>query len=259
MNKLLENKKIVIVGATSGIGLSAANYFVEQGGQVIAFGLEQEDLSDSENCKFTFGDVLSDGKVEEAIKLCVDSYGEFNALYHVAGGSGRKWGDGPLHEITNDGWDKTMNLNLKSVMLSNRAAVKYFMDRKQAGVLLNTSTVLAYSPSPKFFHTHAYAAAKAGIIGFSKSTAAYYAAHNIRVNVLAPALTNTPMATRAADREDIQYFIKSKQPLDQGRMAVPQDLDAAACYFLSDAASFTTGQVLAVDGGWLVSEGQYKL
>lgn len=259
MSKLLENKKIVIIGATSGIGLSAANYFVDQGGQVIAFGLEQEGLIDSDNCKFIFGDVLSDGQVEEAIQLCVESYGDFNALYHVAGGSGRKWGDGPLHEITNDGWDRTLDLNLKSVMLSNRAAVKYFMNKKVAGVLLNTSTVLAYSPSPKFFHTHAYAAAKAGIIGFSRSTAAYYAEHNIRVNVLAPALTNTPMAARAADRDDIQNFIKSKQPLDNGRMAVPRDLDAAACYFLSDVASFTTGQVLAVDGGWLVSEGQYKL
>ena len=258
MSKLLVEKRIVIIGGTSGIGLSAAHYFVEQGAHVVAFGLVQEGLRDNEHCKFLFGDVLDDGKLEEAIKLCVNTYDGFDALYHVAGGSGRKWGDGPLHEITDEGWDRTLDLNLKSVMLSNRAAVNYFMENKQAGVLLNTSTVLAYSPSAKFFHTHAYAAAKAAIIGFSQSIAAYYATQNIRVNVLAPALTNTPMAARASEREDIQHFVKTKQPLDNGRMAVAKDLDAAACYFLSDAASFTTGQVLAVDGGWSVSEGQYK-
>jgi len=258
MSKLLENKKIVIIGGTSGIGLSAANYFVQQGAQVLAFGLMSRGLGeDSKNCISLFGDVLEEGRIEAAIKLCVDCFGGLDGLYHVAGGSGRKWGDGPLHEITNEGWDKTIDLNLKSVMLSNRAAVNYFIKNKQPGVLLNTSTVLAYSPSAKFFHTHAYAAAKAGIIGFSKSIASYYAPHNIRVNVLAPALTNTPMAARASEREDIQNFIRTKQPLDNGRMAKANDLDAAACYFLSDAASFTTGQVLAVDGGWSVSEGQY--
>lgn len=258
MSKLLENKKIVIIGGTSGIGLSAANYFVQQGGQVIAFGLPSDDLSNSENCKFLIGDALDKSKVEETIDFCVESFGGFDALYHVAGGSGRKWGDGPLHEITDEGWDRTINLNMKSVMISNRAAVNYFINKKQEGVLLNTSTVLAYSPSSKFFHTHAYAAAKAGIIGLSKSIASYYAPQNIRVNVLAPALTKTPMAARASERDDIQDFIKTKQPLDNGRMAMANDLDAAACYFLSDAASFTTGQVLAVDGGWSVSEGQYQ-
>jgi len=255
---MLKDKRIVIVGGTSGIGFSAANHFIEQGAKVLAFGLEAENLHESDDRKFLFGDVMNNDMTAEAISSCVDSFGGFDALYHVAGGSGRKWGDGPLHEITDEGWDQTIDLNLKSVMQSNRAAIKYLLEKGQAGVVLNTSSVLAYSPSSNFFHTHAYAAAKAGIIGFSRSLAAYYATHNIRVNVLAPALTDTPMAARAVGRDDIQSFIKTKQPLDNGRLATPKDLDAAACYFLSDASSFTTGQVLAVDGGWSVSEGQYK-
>lgn len=74
--------------------------------------------------------------------------------------------------------------------------------------------------------------------------------------MLAPALVETPMAQRAAKDETILQFIKTKQPLDGGRIGRPDDLDAAAVYFLSAASRFTTGQILAVDGGWEVSEGQ---
>jgi NAD(P)-dependent dehydrogenase (short-subunit alcohol dehydrogenase family) len=118
--------------------------------------------------------------------------------------------------------------------------------------------VLGWSPSPRHFASHAYAAAKAAVLGFTKSIAAYYAAKNIRCNVLAPALVETPMAQRAANDEQILRFIKTKQPLDGGRIGQPADLDAAAVYFMSDASRFTTGQVLAVDGGWCVSEGQFE-
>ncbi|MDH3651355.1 MAG: SDR family oxidoreductase, partial [Saprospiraceae bacterium] len=94
-------------------------------------------------------------------------------------------------------------------------------------------------------------------IGLSKSLASYYAVHNIRVNVLAPALTDTPMAQRAASDEHITEYIKTKQPLADGRIGEVSDLDTAACYFLSTYSSYVTGQVLKVDGGWSVSEGQY--
>jgi NAD(P)-dependent dehydrogenase (short-subunit alcohol dehydrogenase family) len=117
-------------------------------------------------------------------------------------------------------------------------------------------SVLGWSPSPQFFVTHAYAATKSAIIGFTKSCAAYYAKNDIRFNVLAPALVETPMAQRAAQDETILKFIATKQPLQGGRIGHADDLDAAAIYFLSDGSRFTTGQVLAVDGGWCVSEGQ---
>ena len=123
--------------------------------------------------------------------------------------------------------------------------------------MLNMGWVLGWSPSAKYFSTVAYAAAKSAIVGMTKSAAACYAKQNIRFNVLAPALVATPMSRRAQSNEAILNFIAAKQPLDGGRIAQPGDLDAAAVYFMSDDAKFVTGQVLAVDGGWCVAEGQF--
>ena len=178
-------------------------------------------------------------------------------MYHIAGGSGRKFGDGPLHELTIEGWHQTVHLNLTSLMLSNRAAVNYFLENRQGGSILNMGSVLGFSPSPKYFTTHAYAAAKSAVVGFSRSIASYYAPHNIRVNVIAPALVETPMSQRALNDNAILQFIKSKQPLDGGRTGTPADTDGLAVFLLSDHSRFITGQVIAVDGGWSVTEGQY--
>ena len=164
----------------------------------------------------------------------------------------------PLHELTDEAWARTMELNLTSVMYSNRAAVQEFLRQKSGGTVLNLGSAVAGSPSTKYFSTHAYATAKAGIEGFTRACAAFYAPHDIRFNVLAPGLTATPMSRRAQEDPAILKFVRTKQPLDGGRIALPSDLDAAAVYFMSDASQFTTGQVLAVDGGWSVTEGQFS-
>ena len=196
--------------------------------------------------------------MKSAIKVAHGKFGNISGLFHVAGGSGRRWGDGPLDKISLEGWNKTMELNLTSMMLSNQAMINYFLENKKEGVLLNMGSVLGYSPSPKYFVTHAYAAAKSAIIGFSKSIAAYYAEHNIRINVIAPSLFITPMAKRAAEDEEILSFLKTKQPLDGGRPGFSKDINTAVLMFLHPDSKFITGQVLAVDGGWSISEGQYK-
>jgi NAD(P)-dependent dehydrogenase (short-subunit alcohol dehydrogenase family) len=141
-------------------------------------------------------------------------------------------------------------------MNSNRAAARQFLAQGTGGTVLNMGSVLGFSPSPQFFSTHAYAAAKAAIIGLTQSAAAYYAVQQIRFNVIAPALVETPMARRAAGDPRILKFIATKQPLDGGRIGMPGDLDSAVIFFLSHESRFVTGQVLAVDGGWCVSEGQ---
>jgi len=262
MQSLLKNKNIVIIGGTTGIGLSAARSFISNGANVVVVGRNDEGLDEAKKIMAEKGIVISSNATEpsaaiDAINMCMDKFGSFDGLYHIAGGSGRKMGDGPLHELTTDGWNKTMELNLTSMMLSNQAAIKKFLALEKGGTVLNMGSVLAYAPSPEYFSTHAYAAAKAAIIGFSRSVAAYYAKDNIRVNVVAPALVETPMATRAAGDKKILSFIKTKQPLDGGRIGQPEDLDGIAVYFMSDQSKFTTGQVIAVDGGWGISEGQF--
>jgi NAD(P)-dependent dehydrogenase (short-subunit alcohol dehydrogenase family) len=258
---MLTNKNIVIIGGTTGIGLSAAKAFIAHGAKVVVVG---RNADSAEAAKNTLGnnsvaiaaDAASENTAQQAIDICIGKFGSFDGLYHVAGGSGRKMGDGPLHELSLDGWNKTLDLNLTSLMLSNQAAVKKFLELKTAGTILNMGSVLGFSPSPKYFATHAYAAAKAAIIGFTKSVAAYYAKDNIRINVMAPALVETPMAKRASKDEAILSFIKTKQPLDGGRIGAPEDLDGLAIYCMSDASKFTTGQCFVVDGGWSISEGQ---
>jgi len=261
-NKFLTNKNLVIIGGTTGLGLSAAKAFVESGANVIVVGRNEESAAEAKillgsNAEAIVSDAVQPLTAIHAIENCISIFGSFNGLYHVAGGSGRKLGDGPLHELTLEGWNKTMELNLTSLMLSNQAAILQFLKQKTGGTILNMSSVLGYSPSPQYFSTHAYAAAKSAIIGFSKSIAAYYAKNNIRVNVIAPALVETPMAQRAAEDETILSFIKTKQPLDGGRIGHPSDLDGLAGYFMSDLSKFITAQVVAVDGGWTVSEGQF--
>jgi NAD(P)-dependent dehydrogenase (short-subunit alcohol dehydrogenase family) len=259
---MLQKKSIVIIGGTTGLGLSAAKVFVREGANVVVLGRNSGSVSEAQNelgknSIAIAGDATQQGTAMQAITTCIEKFKSFDGLYHVAGGSGRKFGDGPLHELTLEGWNKTFELNLTSLMLSNQAAVQTFLKQKNSGTILNMGSVLGFSPSPQHFVTHAYAATKAAIIGFTKSTAAYYAKDNIRINVLAPALVETPMAQRAANDETILSFIKTKQPLDGGRIGKPEDLDGAAVYFMSDQSRFTTGQVLAIDGGWHISEGQY--
>ena len=258
---MLSGKNIVIIGGTTGLGLSAALAFVKHGAKVVVTGRNQDSCYQAQEELGTNGlaisrDARNEGSAEQAITACRAQWGDLHGLYHIAGGSGRSAGDGPLHEITAEGWNTTIELNLTTVMLSNRAAVNTFIEQGSGGAILNMGSVLGFSPSANFFATHAYAAAKSAIIGFSKSTAAYYASKDIRVNVIAPALVETPMARRAAQDDSIQSFIKTKQPLDGGRIGHPNDLDGACSFLLSDQSSFVTGQVITVDGGWSISEGQ---
>lgn len=258
-----KNTTFIIMGGTSGMGLSAAVALIEGGANLVVVGRKEERANQAaqllgDAAIVVTGDATKAKTIQRAIHTAHKNFGAITGLFHVAGGSGRQWGDGPLDKIPLRGWNKTMELNLTSLMLSNQAMVKYFLEHKKGGVILNMGSVLASSPSPKFFATHAYAAAKSAIIGFSKSIAAYYSENNIRVNVIAPSLFKTPMAKRAIEDTDILDFLKTKQPLDGGRPGLPEDINNAVLMFLHPNSKFITGQVLVVDGGWALSEGQYR-
>jgi NAD(P)-dependent dehydrogenase (short-subunit alcohol dehydrogenase family) len=261
MSGRLAGRVVTIVGGTSGLGLSAVRACLREGARVVAVGRDPEKAAAAgkefgADARILAADATDPDTAKRAIELAVSEFGGFHALYHVAGGSGRRRGDGPLHEVTDDGWQFALNLNLTSLFNSNRAAVRQLLKQSGGGSIVNCGSVLGYSPSPKHFATHAYAAAKAAAIGLTKSAAAYYSRYNIRVNLLAPALVATPMSLRAQGDETILDFIRTKQPLDGGRIGKPEDLDAAVIWLLSDESRFVTGQVIAVDGGWSVSDGK---
>ena len=179
MSAKLANKVVVVIGGTTGLGFSAAKAFIEAGAQVVVVGRNPDNAAQAEatlgaSAKALAADASQPQTAPSAIAHALKRFGGFHGLYHVAGGSGRKMGDGPLHEISDQGWEETLNLNLTSLFYSNRAAAQQFLKEGAPGSVLNMGSVLGFSPSSKFFSTHAYATAKAGIIGLTKSAASFY-------------------------------------------------------------------------------------
>jgi NAD(P)-dependent dehydrogenase (short-subunit alcohol dehydrogenase family) len=258
----LEHKRCILVGGTGGLGAAAARRFLEEGARVVLAGHDSQAgqaaldaLAGLGECSFILCDATIPEQVANLFASSIERLGGLDVLYHLAGASGRRFGDGALHECSDEGWHATLAVNLTSVFLTNRAALRYFLQQRQAGVILNLASVLALAPAPRHFATCAYTAAKGAIMSLSRQTAARYAEHGIRVNVLAPGLIDTPMAQRAVNDPAIGHYLKTKQPLRSGPGAAGDCADAAV-FLCSDQSAFITGVVLPVDGGWCVSEGQ---
>jgi NAD(P)-dependent dehydrogenase (short-subunit alcohol dehydrogenase family) len=191
------------------------------------------------------------------VAACLDRFGRVDALYNVAGLSGRRWGDGPLHLCTDEGWRVTLDNNLDSLFYMCRAVIGYWMEQPVGanglrGTVLNMASVLGVSPEARHFTTHAYVASKSAIIGLSRAMASYYAPHKIRVNAIAPALVRTPMTVRSQNDPAILEYVRRKQPLIEG-MVEPEDVARASVFLLSDDSRAITGEIVTVDGGWSVS------
>ena len=146
----LKDKRCLIVGGTSGIGLAAAKHFLEEGARLVVTGngAEQGDaalaqLAPLGPAHFVRCDATVSDEVDALYRNSVTYLGGLDVLYHVAGGSGRRHGDGPLHECSEEGWHATLAANLTSTFLTNRAALRHFLAQRQPGVILNMASVLA--------------------------------------------------------------------------------------------------------------------
>ena len=234
---------VVLITGCSGIARATAEVAEAQGAQVLLAGL-------GEDCFHV--DLTLEGGADRALSACLEKFGRIDALFNVAGGSGRRFGDGPLHDCTDEGWSRTMDLNLKTTFLMNRAVLRHWLALKQPGAILNMTSVLAESPEPAHFGTHAYAASKAAISGMTRAMASYYAPYRIRVNAIAPGLVATPMSARAQGDDDLLKYMERKQPISDGIIPA-EEIATAAWFLLSDASRAMSGQIVTVDGGWSVS------
>ncbi len=254
---LLKDKVVIVTGGGSGIGQATAQLCVENGAQVILFEINREAaqhtlaLSNGPHpAESILLDVTQPAQVEAAVQQVVDRYGRLDVLVNVAGGSGRRWGDGPADACSIDGWQKTLALNLDSVFYCCKYALQAMLPQ-HSGAIVTVSSVLGMVGGDDDFSTHAYAASKGAAISLTRSIAAYYAPRGIRANVICPGLIATPMSKRAQENELIRARLPQLQPLT-GDFGTPGDVARAALYLASDAASFVTGAVLTVDGGWTV-------
>ncbi len=199
-------------------------------------------------------DLTDEAATVAAVEACLECFGTIDGLFAVAGGSGRKFGDGPTDGISLEAWHATLDLNLTTTFLAVREVVRHMLAKtRPGGSIVVTSSVLADHPSPHRFSTHAYAAAKGAQLAFVRAAAARYASADIRVNAIEPGVVLTPMSARAQSEEGTLTYIGEKQPLAAGFIPA-EDVAAAALFLLSDDARYVTGQILAVDGGWSVTE-----
>jgi NAD(P)-dependent dehydrogenase (short-subunit alcohol dehydrogenase family) len=240
---------VLLITGSSGIAEAAALGATRDGWRVFVVGREEAECARVSPEAYFVADLREESAVQNAFNACVAKFGAMDAVFNVAGSSGRRLGDGPVHECTLEGWEGTFAANARPAFLVSRAAVRHWLSEKKGGALLNISSVLAFSPEPEHFATHAYASAKAAAIAMSHSMAAQYAANGIRVNVLAPALVKTPMSARAQADKEICAFIEQKQPLSHGFLEA-SDIAEMALFLLSEKARHITGQVITVDGGW---------
>ncbi len=246
---------VLLVTGSSGIAAATVRLWRAQD-SVFIVGVKEEECrslaAELRDADYSAADVRDEEAVRKSVAACVERFGKIDALFNVAGISGRSLGDGPLHECSTEAWDAVMDVNVKGTFLMCREVLRVWTRDSHKGVILNIGSVLAQHPQREHFATVGYAASKGAIEAMTLSAAAYYAPAGIRINVLAPGLVRTPMSARAQGDACVMEYIAHKQPLTQGLIA-PEEIAKTACFLLRKDSSPITGQVVTVDGGWSVS------
>jgi NAD(P)-dependent dehydrogenase (short-subunit alcohol dehydrogenase family) len=248
--------RVLLITGSSGIAAATARLATHRGDLVFVIGKEgrecEELAAELKDSASFVADVSDEDTVRDAVQSCLLRCGRIDAVFNVAGLSGRSLGDGPLHECSTAAWQTLMNVHATGTFFVCREVLKCWMATKQSGTIVNTGSVLARFPERRFFATHAYPASKGAVESMTLAAAGYYAPHRIRLNVLAPSLVRTPMSVRAQSNPAIVEFMKQKQAL-KGDLIEADEVARVAYFLLSDDSFPITGEVVRVDAGWAVT------
>jgi NAD(P)-dependent dehydrogenase (short-subunit alcohol dehydrogenase family) len=242
---------VVITGGSTGIGRATAIEFANRGDIVIVGSRNRERGEDlvkeikslGSDATFIQTDIQKSKDVELLISKTVDSYGHIDYAVNCAGVEGEGI---PLTSTTEVEWDSIIGTNLKGTWLSMKFELEQ-MQKQGFGSIVNISSVLGIVANRSAIYT----ASKHGVNGLTKSAALTYAEHGIRVNAICPGYIDTPMVERAyAKNESLKNNAIARHPL--GRLGLPSEIANAVIWLCSDSASFITGHLMTVDGGYSV-------
>jgi NAD(P)-dependent dehydrogenase (short-subunit alcohol dehydrogenase family) len=243
----LKNKSIIIAGASSGIGMAAAQLFVDEGANVVLGARREQQLNEVADklrqrggrAVAVAGDVLDEAFAASLVERAKAEFGGLDAAFNNAGTIGEF---SAIPEMSTANWNDVIATNLTSAFFAAKHQIPAMIERG-GGSILFTSSFVGHT-NAGMHGMGAYAASKAGLIGLAQSLASQHGTDRIRANTLLPGGTKTAMS---GDDPEVHNYISGLHAL--GRMAEPEEIAKAALFVLSEEASFVTGTTLIADGG----------
>jgi NAD(P)-dependent dehydrogenase (short-subunit alcohol dehydrogenase family) len=246
--KTFEDKVVLVTGGTSGIGKATAIKFARAGAKVVVSGRREKEGAEVVNeitklggeAAFVRGDVAKDADIQAMVQLTVEKFGKLDVAFNNAG---VEW-TGPLDQATEAEYRRVFDINVWGVLNSMRHEIPAML-KNGGGAIVNTSSVAGHVGLAQ---VSVYIASKHAVEGLTKSVALEFAKQNIRVNAVAPGIVATEMFDRFAG-DELRDQIISTVPV--ARVGAAEEIATAVLYLASDAAKFTTGTSLIVDGGYV--------